>query len=982
MAGLMLVVAAMGGLVAICAMAAPAKGQALPVKFISNFTGPKEVEGFVVTGADARWSSSTEDGAPVEGTALEKEGEKAGSLYLQLIPGKTYTTVEYAAERGMPADWQGYDRLVMHFENGSEFLINLWLTVTDASGAKYFADNLWINRAKTRVEVPLAELRTAAGEPLDLANVKTFKLDIRSAEKFYRDLWLFRFQLEGAEKPVVKASAKSMLFNFSLLGAAPLPGSKLVHEKTAYADWRGYGWMPGTPELTATYFKKPDRLTAAWVWQDLGNQKATFRVDLPDGKYRARFYGGNYNSKALAVKAFTLSVDGRKVAEKKVDPKTYYTTKGHFFGMDHWYQEGEDPYDVYVAKYYQTYDFSFAVKGGHAEFTWTKTLAAFGLLIAPTGDEFVKAADAIEKARRKDVAEKIHAPEPPKGKTEADRIEKGRGFVIWSRNYLKSVGLYDRPAAEERNPKSLKVKAAMGERGNVAFTLTPIRPMGAVEVKVSDLMADEGGKMPASAIQVRVVRFMWQGWPASIAPGILYPTTKIPAAGMYNQTVWLTVTPPKDSAPGMHRGTVRIKTKAGGEIALPLDVYVRPFEFTNNHDRSFALWRCSDYNMNYALRYFMPAKMGYFRQLLDAECADQKAHGATAFYFNPPIIKGVKGSKVQLDFTIVEEEANAAKKYGFCTAARPGMVFLLPDIARYLMKETRYGDFMEPEDMSPELPEADRVEEFSDLFNARYIDAAKQIHAFYKKKGLHVLLYPADEPRERNTNRWNRNLEDTLRYCRMIKENIPDAQIYVDPMRDENAGVDYLPILDVVDVIGTHPWDQSKRIVERCSNESFPILWYFNAIMWDRYDFGLENAAADSRGTWQWHFMWDLLPFQPFHSSFKWGVTVPGPEGPFDTPAHELIATGISDYLYLATLEAKITAAKDAGTAESAVESAERTLAQFYDNAPPYPTREDYEGDRKDRQTRREVIAGKTLDQWRDAFAEHIQEIDAQMTAL
>ena len=48
--------------------------------------------------------------------------------------------------------------------------------------------------------------------------------------------------------------------------------------------------------------------------------------DLPDGKYRARFYGGNYNSKALAVKAFTLSVNGKKVAEKTVDPKTYYTT--------------------------------------------------------------------------------------------------------------------------------------------------------------------------------------------------------------------------------------------------------------------------------------------------------------------------------------------------------------------------------------------------------------------------------------------------------------------------------------------------------------------------------------------------------------------------------------------------------------------------------------------------------------------------------
>ena len=115
------------------------------------------------------------------------------------------------------------------------------------------------------------------------------------------------------------------------------------------------------------------------------------------------------------------------------------------------------------------------------------------------------------------------------------------------------------------------------------------------------------------------------------------------------------------------------------------------------------------------------------------------------------------------------------------------MVFMLPDVARYLMKETRYGDFMEPEDMSPALPEADRVEEFSDLFNARYIDAARQIHAFFEKHGMCVLIYPVDEPRERNTNRWNRNLADTLRYSKLIREHVPGARIYVDPMRDDNS---------------------------------------------------------------------------------------------------------------------------------------------------------------------------------------------------
>ena len=151
---------------------------------------------------------------------------------------------------------------------------------------------------------------------------------------------------------------------------------------------------------------------------------------------------------------------------------------------------------------------------------------------------------------------------------------------------------------------------------------------------------------------------------------------------------------------------MKVKTKSGGELALPFEVDVRPFALAEKHDVSYALWRVSDYNMCYALRYFLPQKMDYFRKLLDAECANMKAHGATGFYFNVPIIKGVKGNHVELDFTYLEEEAKSCKKYGFCDAARPGMVFLLPDLARYLMKETRYGDYMEPEDSRRRCPRA------------------------------------------------------------------------------------------------------------------------------------------------------------------------------------------------------------------------------------------------------------------------------------
>jgi hypothetical protein len=771
-----------------------------------------------------------------------------------------------------------------------------------------------------------------------------------------------------------------MLIDFGPLGAPVMPGARLVTEKSAYAPWRRCGWTSGADGLTASYFKRPDALLSDWVWADLAPGPATLRVDLPDGKYRARLYGGNYNQKVVPVKSFSLAANGRTVAEEAADPDKYYTKAGHFKGIDQWFETGEDPYAKYVAPFYQTYDFSFEAKGSSAEFTWTGTLAAFGLLIAPAdGDAFASAASAVEAARRDSIFANLKFPTPPKKAPAASAAEKKRGFILWSRGWTGDVGVYDLPSKSERSPKKLTATAACGQREHLTLTATPLKSLGKVSLEVSQLKTKKGDVLPAKAVEIRAVKYMWQGWPASVSCGCLFPTDAVPSKDTVNVTFWVTVTPPAKAAPGAYRGTLTISAANGGSADVPVEITVRPFALTSDHPVAFALWRCSDYNMNYCMRYFLPGKLDYFRKILDAECADMAAHGLTAFYFNPPILKGVDGPHVILDFSILDEECRAARKYGFAAKERPGMVFLLPDIARYLIKETRYGDFLEPEDLSPSLPEKEQLEEFSPLFSARYIDAAKQIHAYFEKQGLSVLLYPADEPRERNINRWNRNREDTIRYCDLIHENVPGAKIYVDPMRHDQADVDYVPICDHVDVIGTHPWDQSSRIVDKCRRDGKPVLWYFNMITWDRYDFGLQQAASGATGCWQWHYQWDLVPFQPFHSGFKWGLTIPGPNGPLDKPNYEMISQGVDDYRYFATLRNRIAVAKAAGKAKKEVAAGEKTVARFLKDAPPYAMKEDYSGRPRSERKGRNKISGRTLDQWREAFAANIESIDEAM---
>ena len=144
----------------------------------------------------------------------------------------------------------------------------------------------------------------------------------------------------------------------------------------------------------------------------------------------------------------------------------------------------------------------------------------------------------------------------------------------------------------------------------------------------------------------------------------------------------------------------------------------------------------------------------------------------------------------------------------------------------------------------------------------------------------------------------------------------------------------------------------------------------------DRYDFGLQQAASAAEGCWQWHYQWDLVPFLPFHSGFKWGVTVPGPSGPLDKSNYEMIAEGITDYRYFATLVNRIAAAKKAGKAKKEVAAAEKAIAKLLKVAPPYARRADYEGRSRAERTKRDKMAGRTLDQWRDIFSAHIIAID------
>ena len=963
---------------ALAVLALPVLASPQAADYVYRVDGTASVSAMRVTGASAEWSATIEDAGAIESVPEKLPAVKNGAVHLVLAPGNASETVELSAKSGLASDWSGHGKLVFHLYNASEFMIPFTLTIRDAAGATFAVNHLWMFRARNRFEIPLSDIRTEDGTPLDLSRVRSMQFEFHSAEKFERDLWLYNLYVASAGS--TSRARSELLLDFGPQGAPLLEGSRPIDEHTAYAKWRSYGWTTNMEKATSAQFNqpKPDPMLNSMVWADLGERKATLRVDLPDGAYRARFWGGNYTSKAVAAKAFSLTVNGAVVAERRVDPATFYTAQEYFRGIDDWYQPGEDTWAKFGRNLYQHYDFSFIVRGGKAEFTWTKTLAAFGLLIAPAAD-FNAAIERVESAERQTFEANLKLPQPATAMPPAEPADQKRGFLLWSRDWQKNVGPYDAPDTSERNPAALHAVAALGQRVHSTVTLTPLRSLGWVSASVSALRSRSGAVLPQSAVEVRAEKYLWDGWPASLDRYELFPTSRAPAYANLNQTWWFTITPPAGAKPGVYSGTVRLVAQSGA-VSVPLSVEVLPFQLASaeQHGAAYSLWRNSDSNMSYALRYFMPAKMDYFRRLLRAEAADMKAHGMTAFHFIPPAITGVEGDHVTLDFTLAKEECRVVKEYGLTGPTRPALVFLPIEISRKLMKETRYGDFQEPEELSPMLPDSQRDEEFSDRFNRRFIDAVRQIQDFFDTQGVPIMMQTADEPRERNINQWNRNLAETIRYDKMIKAAIPRAKLYVDPEGDEDSGVSYLPLLDQLDYFSPHPWDQAAKMIDR-AHSGKPALRYYNGIVGDRYDWGFEVAAANAHGFSQWHFGWELEPFQPFQATWHSGYTVAGPDGPLDSPSYELVAAGIDDYRYIATLRERIAEAMKAGFSGPAVAQAETALSELQTGSEPYAMHAEYADDGQSHA--RNTIAGKTLDEWRARLAGCIEAIDRARAA-
>jgi hypothetical protein len=241
--------------------------------------------------------------------------------------------------------------------------------------------------------------------------------------------------------------------------------------------------------------------------------------------------------------------------------------------------------------------------------------------------------------------------------------DKSRGYVAFSRDYMKSVYYNDKPLAAEI-AKPVEGDAFAGDYEPVTLSIVPLKDLGKVTVAVSDLTG-AGGKIPADAIaphyvSYRVSRSNMEGSIYSITPRMLIPRNSIEVKSGVTRTFWFTVKTPADAKPGEYTGQITLTPENGAPSQIPLKFRVRKGTLDTVDIPAGPWGHTIDLPWNGPEAHTWNASM--------AEKSMKKLHeyGFTTFSGLPYCsLKGFKDGKPEIDFSAGDAQMKRAREAGF-----------------------------------------------------------------------------------------------------------------------------------------------------------------------------------------------------------------------------------------------------------------------------------------------------------------------------
>lgn len=386
------------------------------------------------------------------------------------------------------------------------------------------------------------------------------------------------------------APSMPLKFDFGTADSPVFPGFSGVSDKTIYSPESTFGFVGTAP--TAYNRIRPNILAGDFI---LSKAKSAFRVDLPNGQYKAWFI---YGDSRYAQRVFTtvakkrsITINGKPAVSDPLSGwKEFYSEKYFFRGYRDIYHADDDFYSKYVAPEFTQATVSFDVTNGQAVFHFEDIpLNAMLIYAAEDTDKMESDVAYLNKELRRYTIIREVKPENLNPDISYSAADKKRGYVTYSRFATNPPQAYDRPLAGEidATPGAF---VARGQKATLSLTVLPLQELTNVKVTHSSLTDKTSGTtIAANAVKMEYVAhhevaqkgshrnasaaYVYQVEPLFIKP---QPANFERMDQGINRTFLLTVTADTNTKAGVYEGTVTIAPQNAPSRQVPIRVRVLP----------------------------------------------------------------------------------------------------------------------------------------------------------------------------------------------------------------------------------------------------------------------------------------------------------------------------------------------------------------------------------------------------------------------
>ena len=438
----------------------------------------------------------------------------------------------------------------------------------------------------------------------------------RRGAVYFDDLRIRRFppveitEMRSVEAPPRRHQPPVWRFDFGAKNSAVMPWFAGVTPETAYSAETGYGWTKRPEYFRAVNRTNPDPLSADYVLRS--NLDYTFRADLANGKYRAWLIFGDseYRTAATTPRPFTrmrVTVGGEDVFTRDWSSREWLERRY----LRSYHQFYRRPYDFFATRldsHFDSHIFDAEVSEGRLEITF-RGMPLCAMVIAPPGriEREIKRAEIMRRSQ-------VSIQEVPPGEKTADpyvptQRDAERGFAVMHRHYSRDIFHTTVPERAEI-AEALSVRMSKNEMEPVTFTIYPLRDLGKVKVRVSDLTG-RARRIPSSAVRVDIVRYIEKCvktgvglYTYTLVPKILMPYEPLAVQKGVARRYWLTVRTTPQTDPGTYKGTVTITAERGAPHMFPLTVEVLPIDLPENELQAGFFYYSHLYYYGYRVLWF------------------------------------------------------------------------------------------------------------------------------------------------------------------------------------------------------------------------------------------------------------------------------------------------------------------------------------------------------------------------------------------